>query len=83
MHMGGPTPSTDTGDNTGGAPPARGSSAGYPGTPRWVKVSGIVALILILLVIVIMFVVGGSHGPSRHVPSASGSNYAAAASVAA
>lgn len=34
-------------------------------TPRWVKVFGIIALVLVLLVI-IMFAGGGSHGPSRH-----------------
>ena len=40
-------------------------------TPRWVKVSGIVALILVLLVVVIMFISGGEHGPGRHMPSSS------------
>jgi hypothetical protein len=39
-------------------------------TPRWVKVSGIIALVVILLV-VILLVTGvatgpGGHGPSRH-----------------
>ncbi|MCQ3973430.1 MAG: hypothetical protein DPW09_08305 [Anaerolineae bacterium] len=39
-------------------------------TPRWVKVFGIIALILILLVVIIMFTgVGGPHGPGRHLPS--------------
>jgi hypothetical protein len=50
----------------------RGSSNGYPGTPRWVKVSGIVALILIVLVVVVMMLGGGEHGPMRHIPSAGG-----------
>jgi hypothetical protein len=40
-----------------------------PGIPRWVKVFGIVALVLVLLVIIMMFVSGGSHGPGRHIPS--------------
>ncbi|QUW23316.1 hypothetical protein JSQ81_07215 [Sporosarcina sp. Marseille-Q4063] len=38
-------------------------------TPRWVKVSGIVVIILVLLVIAIMIISGGEHGPGRHLPS--------------
>jgi hypothetical protein len=45
-----------------GAVPAPGTP---PGTPRWVKVFGIIALVLIVLV-VIMFLTGSGHGPSRH-----------------
>lgn len=42
----------------------------YPGAPRWVKVSGIVAIVLVLLVIIALFTsVGGPHGPGRHMPS--------------
>jgi hypothetical protein len=41
--------------------PDRGSA---PGTPRWVKVFGIIALVAVLLV-VIMLLTGG-HGPGRH-----------------
>lgn len=48
-----------------------GASAGRdstPGTPRWVKAFGIVALVLILLVVVALVAGGGpgGHGPSRH-----------------
>lgn len=44
----------------------------YPGAPRWVKVSGIIAIALVLLVIVVVFTgVGGPHGPGRHLPSSS------------
>ena len=43
----------------------------YPGTPRWVKVSGIVVLVLVLLAVVIMVTgVGGQHGPWRHTGAA-------------
>lgn len=38
----------------------------YPGIPRWVKVSGIIAIVMVLLVIIIMFT--GEHGPGRHAP---------------
>jgi len=42
-----------------------------PGTPRWVKVFGIVVLVLVLFVVVMMATgVGGKHGPGRHMPSA-------------
>ncbi len=36
------------------------------GIPRWVKVSGIVVLLLALVVVLAMLVGGGEHGPSRH-----------------
>lgn len=37
------------------------------GMPRWVKVSAIIAGILLLFVVVIKFTgVGGEHGPGRH-----------------
>ncbi|MGH3985549.1 MAG: hypothetical protein ACRDST_23415 [Pseudonocardiaceae bacterium] len=40
------------------------------GTPRWVKVSGIIAIVLVLLFVIMMFAgIGGSHGPGRHTPS--------------
>ncbi len=39
----------------------------YPGTPRWVKISGIVVGVLTLLVaIVVVMGVAGPHGPGRH-----------------
>lgn len=40
-----------------------------PGTPRWVKVFGIIALALVLLFIVLQSIGGGNHGPGRHLPS--------------
>ena len=44
--------------------------APYPGTPRWVKVSGIILIVLLLLVVIIIFTgVGGEHRPIRHTPS--------------
>ncbi len=40
-------------------------------TPRWVKIVGIIALVLVLLVgIVLLTGVGGDHGPGRHMSSA-------------
>ena len=40
-----------------------------PGTPRWVKVFGIVALVLLLLMAIAFITgLGGEHGPGRHLP---------------
>lgn len=36
------------------------------GTPRWVKVFGMIALALVLLLVILQFVGGGGHGPRRH-----------------
>ncbi|MBA3388730.1 MAG: hypothetical protein H0U02_05100 [Rubrobacter sp.] len=56
----------DTGDDTS-VKPDRGLATG---TPRWVKVFGIIAIVLVLLFVVIQFTgVGGGHGPGRHTPS--------------
>ena len=46
-----------------------GNRPPYPGTPRWVKVSGIILIVLVVLV-AIMLLVG--HGPGRHTPSGGG-----------
>jgi hypothetical protein len=40
-----------------------------PGTPRWVKISGVIVVVLLLLLVVSMLA-GGNHGPARHVKSA-------------
>lgn len=37
-----------------------------PGTPRWVKVFGIVALAVGLLLVILLLFGGGGHGPARH-----------------
>ena len=39
----------------------------YPGTPRWVKVVGIIAvLVLVLVAFILITGLGGPHGPQRH-----------------
>jgi hypothetical protein len=39
------------------------------GTPRWVKVFAIIALIVVLLLGILKLTgFGGEHGPSRHAP---------------
>jgi hypothetical protein len=37
-----------------------------PGTPRWVKVIGIVLVGVVLLALAVMVVGGGQHGPGMH-----------------
>ena len=51
------------------ASPDHGVEAGN-GTPRWVKVFGIIALIVALLFVVLLLI--GGHGPGRHTGSPSG-----------
>ncbi|MEC5425334.1 hypothetical protein QGM71_17775 [Virgibacillus sp. C22-A2] len=41
-------------------------------TPRWVKLSGIIIIIVIMIAIFIMVISGGNHGPGRHMPSSIG-----------
>ncbi len=44
-----------------------GVDHGSTGAPRWVKILGIIGLIVALLVIIMVLTdVGGEHGPSRH-----------------
>lgn len=56
-------PDRGAGDDTGAG---RGSP---PGAPRWVKVSGIVALVLALLITAVLLLGGGGHGPAQHISS--------------
>ena len=58
-------PYRDTGDETGAGPDPGPTT----GAPRWVKVFGLIAVVLILLVAVLLLVGGGSHGPGRHASS--------------
>ena len=39
---------------------------GSPQTPRWVKISLIIAAVL-LLVVLVALLAGGNHGPGRHM----------------
>ena len=36
------------------------------GAPRWVKVSGVIALAIVLLLLIVLLA-GGEHGPGRHL----------------
>lgn len=48
--------------------PSQGRDA-TGGTPRWVKVAAIVALVLVVMVLVMLLAGGGGpggHGPGRH-----------------
>lgn len=41
-----------------------------PSTPRWVKIFGIIAIVLVLLFVIIQLTgIGGDHGPGRHISS--------------
>ena len=60
--MADPARSPETGER-----PIRGRGPAT-GTPRWVKVTGLLVAVLALLVVVMLLLPGG-HGPSRHIPS--------------
>ena len=52
------------GDDSGMDP----DGASDTGTPRWVKVFGIVGLVVVILVVVLLVTGGGGgHGPGRHL----------------
>ncbi len=60
-------PSTPTPPDDTGVGPDRGSTTG---TPRWVKVFGIITGVVVLLFVILLFTSGpGGHGPARHTPS--------------
>lgn len=41
----------------------------YPGAPRWVKVSGVIAFAVVLLLVILLVTRGpGGHGPRMHAP---------------
>lgn len=46
-------------------------SGSTAGTPRWVKVSAVIALLVLVLFVVVLLVGGGEHGPGRHSPGGS------------
>jgi hypothetical protein len=48
-----------------------GEIAPPPGVPRWVKISGLVVLVVAVVLVVVMLVVGGEHGPGQHSGAAS------------
>jgi hypothetical protein len=68
-------PDTDTSDDTG-VGLDRGPTAG---TPLWVKVFGVVALVVVF-VFVVLLLAGRGHGPGRHT-SASGDHPPSPANV--
>jgi hypothetical protein len=61
MHMPDSSSYPDAGDAPGLGPNRESTT----GTPRWLRLFAIVALVLVVLVVVMLVVVGG-HGPGRH-----------------
>jgi hypothetical protein len=43
----------------------REQRSALPPTPRWVKISGAIALVVVLLLLLVLLL-GGEHGPGRH-----------------
>jgi hypothetical protein len=44
------------------------------GTPRWVKVFGIITIVVVLLFVIMLVIGGGRHGPGRHRTSGGGTD---------
>lgn len=61
-------PSSDAGDT--GVEPDQESTAS---TPRWVKVFGIISIVVAVLFIILLLAGGGRHSPGRHRVSDGGS----------
>ena len=59
-------PPTDRNEN-GAAGGARDPDA-PPGMPRWVKVFGVVVVLLVLVLLAMLLFGPGEHGPRRHAP---------------
>lgn len=60
-----PDSNLDTGDDTGTGPDRESTT----GMPRWVKVFGIIGIVVALgFVILMLGPGGGGHGPDRHAP---------------
>lgn len=68
--MNSPDPGTArNADEHAGAESARPSTTG---PPRWVKVSGVVVIALVLIFVILQLTgIGGNHGPGRHVSTSS------------
>lgn len=66
-----PSDPDSDGDDTGVGP----EHVSVAGTPLWVKIFGIIALVLVLLFIILLLAGNGSHGPGRHSSSFSGAGY--------
>jgi preprotein translocase subunit SecG len=47
-----------------------GNRPSYPGTPRWVKVSGIIVIVVIVVVVLVVIMLLSGHDPGRHTSSA-------------
>ena len=55
--------------------PDSASNAPPPGTPRWLKVFGVIAGLLFLFILYSIATGGGGHGPSRHASTGQGGGH--------
>lgn len=77
-----PDATTDADDATHAGPPTEPTEP-TAGAPRWVKVFGVITLVVAVLLVALLLVGGGNHGPGRHTGSGeAGGQTAPAAGVA-
>ncbi len=67
-HMANLPPDSDKGSDIGDDTDVGANRSSTSGTPRWVKVFGIIALVVVLL-FVNSLLAGVRHGPGLHTPS--------------
>jgi hypothetical protein len=61
----------DAGRSTRGEAASESDPRSTEGTPRWVKVFGIVAIVVVVLFVVLL-IVGVPHNPGRHMGARAG-----------
>jgi hypothetical protein len=67
--------------DTDDAEAAHATAAPDSGTPRWVKVAGIIALVVLVMLLVALLS-GGKHGPGRHLGDSGAGSLPAVAATA-
>jgi hypothetical protein len=79
--MADPLPNPDSHPDTSDDASSRLNGGSPLSTPRWVKVLGITALVLVLLIVIVMVISGGQHGPGRRMPGGVMGGYTPPSSV--
>lgn len=63
---------TDAPDPPGSEGSAPLDDTTLPGVPRWLKLSAVVVVVLVLALLIIQLILGVRHGPGLHTPQGAG-----------